>query len=332
MRINNGEIIFNELPLTEAFIPTRILHREGQLRELERCLKPALKKRSIENVFLVGPSGTGKTTLAKWILESYFKEISAYVNCWKYRSTHEVLKEILLNFQVPVHGREPTGELIKLLEKLIQKKKIIVCLDEVDQLNSFDILYILARNGVGLVLASTRYHALIDLPSRIKSSLALTEIEFPAYKPDELFDILKDRVEFSFKPGTISKELIKIAAIAAEGDARVGLEILRRAGKKAEDKGLDRVTIEEIKEAIKEAKKTKVSFIISRLNEHQRVIYEILTEKKRMSSGELYREYCKRVSKPVVDRTYRNYMKEMVELGLVRVLGFGRWRIYEIIH
>jgi len=332
VRINNGEIIFNELPLTEAFIPTRILHREGQLRELERCLKPALKKRSIENVFLVGPSGTGKTTLAKWILESYFKEISAYVNCWKYRSTHEVLKEILLNFQVPVHGREPTGELIKLLEKLIQKKKIIVCLDEVDQLNSFDILYILARNGVGLVLASTRYHALIDLPSRIKSSLALTEIEFPAYKPDELFDILKDRVEFSFKPGTISKELIKIAAIAAEGDARVGLEILRRAGKKAEDKGLDRVTIEEIKEAIKEAKKTKVSFIISRLNEHQRVIYEILTEKKRMSSGELYREYCKRVSKPVVDRTYRNYMKEMVELGLVRVLGFGRWRIYEIIH
>ena len=238
----------------------------------------------------------------------------------------------MLNFQVPVHGREPTGKLIKLLEKLIQKKKIIVCLDEVDQLNNFDILYILARNGVGLILASTRYHALIDLPSRIKSSLALTEIEFPAYKPDELFDILKDRVEFSFRPGTISKEFIKIAAIAAEGDARVGLEILRRAGKKAEDKGLDRVTIEEIKEAIKEAKKTKVSFIISRLNEHQRVIYEILTEKKKMPSGELYREYCKRVSKPVVDRTYRNYMKEMVELGLVRVLGFGRWRIYEIIH
>ena len=331
MRINNGEIIFNELPLTEAFIPTRILHRESQLRELERCLKPALKKRSIENVFLVGPSGTGKTTLVKWILESYFKEISAYVNCWKYRSTHEVLKEILLNFQVPVHGREPTGELIKLLEKLIQKKKIIVCLDEVDQLNNFDILYILARNGVGLILASTRYHALIDLPSRIKSSLALTEIEFPAYKPDELFDILKDRVEFSFRPGTISKEFIKIAAIAAEGDARVGLEILRRAGKKAEDKGLDKVTIEEIKQAIKEAKKTKVSFIISRLNEHQRVIYEILAEKKRMPSGELYREYCKRVSKPIVDRTYRNYMKKLVGLGLIKVEGSGKWRKYEVV-
>ena len=48
-------IIYNELPLTEAFVPTRLLHREGQLRELERCLKPALHNKSIENVFLVGP-------------------------------------------------------------------------------------------------------------------------------------------------------------------------------------------------------------------------------------------------------------------------------------
>ena len=107
---------------------------------------------------------------------------------------------------------------------------------------------------------------------------------------------------------------------------------VRRITSYARSSTLSRKTIEEVKEAIKEAKKTKVSFIISRLNEHQRIIYEILAEKKRMPSGELYREYCKRVSKPVIDRTYRNYMKEMVELGLVRVLGSGRWRIYEIIH
>jgi len=331
MSYNNESIIYNELPLTEAFIPTRLLHREGQLRELERCLRPALQNKSIENVFLVGPSGTGKTTLARWILESDFKDVSAYVNCWKYTSTHEVLKEILLTFQKPVHGREPTGELVKQLENLIKKKRIIVCLDEVDHLENFDVLYILSRNNVGLILASTRYHALIDLPSRIKSSLALTEIEFPAYKPEELFDILKDRVEYSFRQGSMKKELIRIASIAAEGDARVALEILRRSGKKAEDKGLKEVTIEEIKQAIKEAKKTKVAFFISKLNEHQKVIYEILGRKKKMASGMLYREYCKAVANPVVDRAYRNYMIEMVELGLVKVEGRGRWKVYEIV-
>lgn len=325
-----NQIIYNDLPLTEAFIPTRLLHREGQLRELERCLKPALHNRSIENVFLVGPSGTGKTTLARWVLESYFKEISTYVNCWKYSSTHEVLKEILLSFQLPVHGREPTGELIKQLENLVKKKRIIVCLDEVDRLENFDILYILSRNNVGLILASTCYHALLDLPSRIKSSLALTEIEFPPYKPEELFDILKDRVNFSFRPGSIKDELIKIASIAAEGDARIGLEILRRAGKKAEDKGLKQVTIEEMKQAIKEARKTKFSFITSKLNEHQKIILEILGKKKKMFSGELYREYYALAKKPVVDRAYRNYMRKIVELGLVKVEGKGRWKCYEI--
>jgi len=91
---------------------------------------------------------------------------------------------------------------------------------------------------------------------------------------------LKDRVEYSFRPGSIKKELIRIASVAAEGDARVGLEILRRAGKKAEDKGLKEVTIEEIKQAIKKAKKTKVAFFTSKLNEHQKVIYEILGRKK----------------------------------------------------
>ena len=331
MNCIGDSIIYNEMPLTEAFIPSRLLHREGQLRELERCLKPILRGSLIENVFLVGPPGTGKTTLVKWVLESYFKEISCYINCWKYRSTHEVLKEVLLSFQIPVHGREPTGELIDKIENLAKKKRLIICLDEVDQLEDFDVLYILSRNRFGLILASTRYHALINLPSRIKSSLALTEIEFPAYKPDELYDILKDRVQFSFKPNSISNELIRIISVMAEGDARVGLEILRRAGKKAEDKGLSKVTIEEVKQAAKEARRLKASFFLSKLNEHQKIIYEILGKKKRMPSGLLYREYCKMVKNPVVDRAYRNYMKKMVDMGLVKVEGFGRWKVYEIV-
>jgi len=50
-----------------------------------------------------------------------------------------------------------------------------------------------------------------------------------------------------------------------------------------------------------------------------------------MPSGELYKEYCKLAKNPVVDRAYTNYMKRMVELGLVKVEGFGRWKSYEII-
>src|SRR6266516_41242 len=59
--MTEGFVLINELPLTEAFIQTRLLHREGQLTELERCLKPALENRRISNVFLVGPTGSSRT-------------------------------------------------------------------------------------------------------------------------------------------------------------------------------------------------------------------------------------------------------------------------------
>jgi Cdc6-like AAA superfamily ATPase len=81
--MDDAPILVNEDALTEAFVPNRLLHREGQIRELERCLSPALKNRSVENIFLMGTSGTGKTTIVKWILENYFQGVPAYVNCWK---------------------------------------------------------------------------------------------------------------------------------------------------------------------------------------------------------------------------------------------------------
>ena len=55
------------------------------------------------------------------------------------------------------------------------------------------------------------------------------------------------------------------------------------------------------------------------------------TTQSRAASGVLYKEYCKLVSKPVVPRAYRNYMKKMVNLGLVKTKGKGRWKTYQIV-
>lgn len=324
-------VLINEDALTEAFVPTRLLHREGQIRELERCLSPALKNRSIEDIFLMGTSGTGKTTIVKWILENYFKGVSAYVNCWEQRTTHEVLTEVLLSLQIPVHGREPTGGLAKMLEKAVRKKKMIICLDEVDRLKDFDLLYVLSKGGCGLILISTRSHVLASLTNRIKSRLSLTEIEFPEYEAKELYDIIRDRVEYAFRPGALKNELIKIASIAAQGDARKALEIVRKAGKKAEIRYLNEVTIEELKESIAEANKFKTIYPIDKLNAHQKTIYTILEKHRKMTSGALYGEYRNLTQVPVVDRAYRNYMNKMVSLGLIKSEGKGRWKSYEII-
>lgn len=323
-------IIVNEDVLTEVFIPERLFHREGQIRQIEKCLKPALKNKPIENIFLLGVSGTGKTTVIKWILENYFKDISAYVNCWKSRTNYEVLKEILLTLQIPIHGREPTSELIKKLERRSKKKRLIICLDEVDRLKNIDLLYVFARGNCGLILISTSYHSLLNLTTRIRRSLSLSEIEFPAYRAKEISDILNERAEYALKPSAIDKSMIKMIALASVGDARVGIEILRKASKKADSNNLNKIGFKEVEDAIDAVNRFELLYPVQKLNAHQKEILKILERSKNMASGQLFREYKKSISEPVGDRAYRKYMKRMTKLGLVKVDGKGRWTKYTI--
>ena len=70
---------------------------------------------------------------------------------------------------------------------------------------------------------------------------------------------------------------------------------------------------------------------VRNLNQHQKLILEILRKKKKMPSGLLYKKYREFTLRPVVDRTYRQYMKKMVKAGLVRAEGKGRWKQYELV-
>ena len=171
----------------------------------------------------------------------------------------------------------------------------------------------------------------MDIDDRIKSRLLLDEIEFKPYNREEILDILKERVSYGFRPGAINNSLLTVVSGICNGDARIGLQILRIDANEAMLKGNDIITMEEIKAASKCARKYRLSYLLGKLNEHQRIIYEILKKRKVMSSGDLFDEYCK-LSKDVnTDRSYRNYMQRMVELGLVREVGSGRWKKYEIV-
>jgi len=321
-------IVLDEEMFDEAYIPERLLCREGQIKEMAKCLKPAKDGKSIINLFIFGSPGVGKTMLCRWMLNEHFPKKSVYVNCWSKRTSHKVMEEILLQSGIIVHGQEPTSDLIKKFER--SAKKTIVCLDEIDQLDEPDILYVLARKPCDMILISNDGFALSDLDYRIKSSLLLNDIEFKPYSDGEILQILKERVLRSFRPDSITDDLLSIVSRICNGDARIGLQTLRYAAKEAESKGLDRVTIEEIKSAMRYARKYRLSYLLRKLNEDQRIIYEILKKNGKIESGRLFEEYRKSVKEMVTDRSYRNYMKRMVELGLIKVEGSGRWKIFEI--
>jgi repressor of nif and glnA expression len=45
----------------------------------------------------------------------------------------------------------------------------------------------------------------------------------------------------------------------------------------------------------------------------------------------LFEKYRKSAGQTIVQRSYRNYMHKMEELGLVREHGTGRWKKYEVV-
>ncbi len=330
-------IIIRDEVLVETFVPTRMLHREGQMQELARCLNPVLDGKRAMNVFLYGPPGTGKTSLIKWMFDQLeerslkFKPI--YINCWERQSKHAVVSAMAAAINPFISTKRTAGEVLEeVLENITRKElNVVVCLDEIDRMMEKDLLYDLSRNRIGLVLISNDPHALVDLDARIKSSLLLNFVEFPKYKVDELVDILKDRVELALRPNSIQNELLRVIAVSSEGDARVAIATLRNAALYAEAQGKPCITKDEILKAIKNAKKLKIEQILSTLNNEQVLLYRLVEEAGELDSAKLFEMYKQKSKDPVSERTYRNYMEKLVSLKLVRAEGDVRWRRYKVV-
>jgi cell division control protein 6 len=71
--MKDSPVLVNEEPLTEVFMPTRLMHREGQLKQILSYIKPAIHRKDARNVLVVGNPGTGKTSLVRWLLKEYFE-------------------------------------------------------------------------------------------------------------------------------------------------------------------------------------------------------------------------------------------------------------------
>jgi cell division control protein 6 len=72
-------------------------------------------------------------------------------------------------------------------------------------------------------------------------------LQFNSYNAPQLQKILKKRVEQAFKPGTVPSDVLEeIAETVAEnsGDCREALEMLLRAGKRADREGHSKVSLD----------------------------------------------------------------------------------------
>jgi cell division control protein 6 len=342
--MSNGEpnSIIRELEvLTEHFIPSRIVHRDGQLKAIRDSLKPIMSGMNARNMFLHGPPGTGKTCMSRYVvgeLKEQAPVLTSYINCWECRSRFKILFSLLqeLGLRFSLHRRGmPTDELLEMLDRKAKDTHCVFILDEVDQLEDSSILYDLANiPKVSIVMIANEETALHRSEPRIRSRLASSDrIEFTLYSEREIFDILRDRAGWGLMPGAVKNAQLESIASASGGDARIAIGALRTAAEDAENQDLDSIPDGYIERAVSNIAGKKESRVED-LNPHERLIVEILKDKRNLDSGELFRmlqESSKRQSiDDIVDRTFRKYMDSLVRHGFVSSSGEGRWRTYSI--
>jgi len=342
--IEEPSIIRNPDLLDETYIPANIPVRESHINELTHCLGPALKNKKPMHAWLHGRPGTGKTLTAKFILrkikaEAYVEGV--YINCWEQNSYYSVLDKLVREMRILGAEKLNTSYKLERFEQFIGKKPFVIVLDEIDLPKRYEmdsIIYNLCNIGnIGLICVCNSRSILYSMDERIKSRLNAKQLEFNHYSEDDLAFILKRRAELALHPGSWREKTLNRIAAMAEGDARVAIQTLKNAAYNAENDLSKTIKDKHIKEGYNSAKDIKKTYLLNKLTTHQRLLYDLVKEKKTIHSGQLWKIYLEKCGKlkkqPIALRTFSEYMNKLIELDLAqwdRALVRGKVRVFKI--
>jgi cell division control protein 6 len=276
----------------------RIVGRDDQLQEVTKMLRVALGDNKPPNLFLYGPSGTGKSLITKAVCHNISRicetrEIdfgTIEVNCQDldtlgvavYELAKQTANEAGVEVEVPKHGvatKEKWDELYRIVNENFDSAVFV--LDELDMLvgrrdkkePAFSrLLYQLSRAGanddlsahISVVAISNDTKMMDSVGSRALSSFTPEDVHFDDYDANQLQAILRRRQD-AFFDDVLEDDVIPLAsAFAAQthGDARKAIDLMRVAGELAEREGNDRIREVHVREAQDKVEKNRVLEVV----------------------------------------------------------------------
>ncbi len=351
-------IIKNPNVLRHDYIPERILHRDKQQELVTQSLIPLYKKSIPPNLLVYGKPGTGKTLVIKKVLNQIQNRVDKNSYRIKIVITNAKEQSNLYNVLVDLGrqlGLKPkktpddklwlpnTGlsisEVFNRILYIIEKNKInsVFVIDEIDHLAKLvdktgkDILYSITRanlklkNGsLSLIGISNDVRFKEELDPRVISTLSEEELVFPAYKTNEIKEILEDRVPLAFEEDTVTSGALNLCASMAcreHGDARRALKLLDVAGKIAELKQDRTITDEHIRLASQRTEIDKESQQLNAFSLHEKLLVITIMKSPNISTGGIYSAYksfCKLTHQITLTQRRVTQMLNEIELsGLI---------------
>ena len=347
--------------LRETYVPSRLPHREHQIRQVAEILAPALKGNIPSNLLIYGKIGTGKTAVVAQVRadiqrrgELARKLTFITINCGNVETPYSLLQTIGNTFVTSEADRIPTGWSLDRVQATMREVMdakggiVLLILDEIDRLvarSGDGVLYTLSQVNTELEKArlilvgiSNDLKFTNNLDARVRSRLNEEKILFPPYDAPQLQDILRDRAREVFREGVVDAGVIeRCAAYAAleNGDARRALALLRLAAEMAERDRSKRITSDHVIKAKSRLEQDIIVECCRTLPPHCKVLmYAILQafERRRegVQTGDVYDGYTRLAQRlglqPLHARSISNYLSELENLGLIRATIVSRGR------
>jgi Cdc6-like AAA superfamily ATPase len=315
----------DNLPLNlEALKDTRLLYRDEEVRQLVLSMSTGV------STYVFGSVGTGKTSAVKLTLEKllHSKIRALYISCRSRETEHGILTEIItqINANFPQKIYRNTGsndDLRSILENYREKFpafKLIV-LDNLESLKQPRVIDRLLLDLKFTVVLISDVQKAIDKVSALARSYIVNTIEFKDYTPEQVVSILSSKASVLVgKESCKESVLAKIAKLCdgniAHGQTLLITSALRAAASKK--RCIDDCDVPEVR-------------IAEELNDDEKIIMDILNELYGLPGGQLYKMYCERTKFPKSERTFRDYMQDLVRKNKVRARGSNKGRVYETI-
>ena len=311
--------------LSQRYLPEKLWFLDDQKRDLGIYLGYILKDNVPPNIILIGPRGTGKTTLAltfKRELENLVEEKGLNIKIGFAHAPNTAYSAFIqlandVGIELPEQGISYESSIVR-YEKACSDSTSIFIIDEIDKIRDINelILQLSKRNDLN---AGIKGYCIIGITNkqRFMSTIDNRNLSSFNHRIINTHQILSDRVNNAFYENALETGVLgKISAHAAKrkGDCRFGLDVLLQGAELAEKNQSSKLTMEITDKAIDVVEFQFIYDNIKKKTLTQQYLLLKTAIDQRIHGTQLYQWYAHVLGKDALSsRRITEYINELVD-------------------